>query len=88
MAGTYPLGYDLFTFVFQTAFLLGPQKSTTKLIEENKALIKHYFKALGIKNWQTYLSAFSTIKIELESCKGNQSLLSPYKTFKKDVEKI
>ena len=39
MAGNYTLGYDLFTFIFQTKFLLEPQKIITDILNENEELI-------------------------------------------------
>lgn len=88
MAGTYPLGYDLFTFIFQTAFLLTPKKSIDKLLKENEILIENYFKAVEINNWHKYLFAFASVKINLETLKENNSLLLAFQELKIHVEKI
>jgi hypothetical protein len=88
MAGIYPLGYDLFTFIFQTSFLLSAQKSIGKVLQENLTLIEKYFKIFKIKNWQAYLLAFASAKINLETPKENQFLLFAFQELKIYVEKI
>ena len=78
MAATYPLGYDLFTFIFQTPFLLEPEKTIADIKEENKAMIEKYFSRYRIKDWETYLQAFAKQKVLLESNKGESGLLHKY----------
>ncbi len=87
MAGTYPLGYDLFTFIFQTSFLLTPQKKITETKTTASPLINQYFKTQGIDNWNPYLLAFANIKLELETAKNNQYLITYYQQLKTHAEK-
>jgi thiamine kinase-like enzyme len=78
MAATYPIGYDLFTFIFQTPFLLEPEKSIAAIIGENKAMIVTYFSRYRIKDWESYLRAFAKQKLLLETNKGEGGLLKKY----------
>jgi hypothetical protein len=79
MAGNYPLGYDLFTFIFQTSFLLYPKITINQLITENDHFIAIYFTAFNIKDWKQYLVDFALIKYQLESKKNNVRLIPKYK---------
>lgn len=88
MAGTYPLGYDLFTYIFQTSFLLTPQKQLAEIRTTASPLINRYFKTHGIEEWLPYLLAFATIKLALETEKNNHLLMSHYQQLKIHVEKI
>jgi aminoglycoside phosphotransferase (APT) family kinase protein len=88
MAGIYPLGYDLFTYIFQTSFLLHPNTTIEKLLYTNKALINSYFKTFKISNWQNYLHAFGSIKVELEKAKGVNSLLNLYQKLHIHAQKL
>ena len=78
MGGNYPLGYDLFTFIFQTNFLLKPNKSIQKIINENKNRIEQYFAHFNILEWSNYLINFSKIKVNLEKEKGLKGMLLQY----------
>lgn len=79
MAANYPLGYDLFTFIFQTSFLLNSRKDVSKIFTENKAGIDRFFSQFGIGNWLDYLKAFTEIKISLEENKPGGFLQRKYK---------
>lgn len=85
MGGTYPLGYDLFTFLFQTNFLLHPEKTQKKIITSNKYYINHYFNHFCIKDWNPYLIAFARVKANLEKSKDEEGLYQSYKELKKYV---
>ncbi len=87
MAAQRPLGYDLFTFIFQTSFLLTPQKKITEIRTTASPLVKRYFKTQGIDNWLPYLQAFANIKLELETAKNNQYLITYYQQLKTHAEK-
>ena len=78
MAGNYTLGYDLFTFIFQTNFLLEPKKTITNILKENVKLIEHYFSKFNILNWNDYLIAFTNEKITLETSKGTKGMITQY----------
>jgi hypothetical protein len=78
MAGNYTLGYYLFTFIFQTKFLLEPKKTISNILKENDKLIKHYFSNFKIINWNDYLIAFTDDKITLETSKGAKGMITQY----------
>ena len=78
MAGNYTLGYDLFTFIFQTNFLLEPKKTITDILNENVKLIEHYFSKSNILNWNDYLIAFTKDKITMETSKGTKGMITQY----------
>ncbi len=78
MASYKPLGYDLFTFIFQTNFLLRPKKKCSTIIKENKTHIDSYFKVYKINNWQSYLAKFAELKVIDEESKDAFFLLKKY----------
>jgi tRNA A-37 threonylcarbamoyl transferase component Bud32 len=88
MGGIQSVGYDLFTYMFQTSFLLTPSKSNSLIIEENKALITSYFKSQKIEDWKPYLFEFTTIKLNLELEKKNENLLPFYKKLNDYAQKF
>jgi hypothetical protein len=73
MGGNYPVGYDLFTYIFQTNFLLNPIKPISEILSENKNNIKFYFDHFQIHNWKMYLLNFALLKIGLETKKEKHS---------------
>jgi len=81
MGGEYPLGYDVFTFLFQTHFLLQPEKSIQFVLSENKVVIDQYFNHFKIYDWNIYLTAFSNVKVSLESNKSVKGMLPQYKSL-------
>ncbi len=87
MGGEYPLGYDVFTFVFQTNFLLEPKKPIQSVLSENKVIIDQYFNHFKISDWNIYLTAFSKVKVDLEKKKGVKGILSQYKNLLDYAEK-
>lgn len=78
MAGTYTLGYDFFTYIFQTRFLLTSKISIKNIIDENIGAIKYYFSHFDITDWLSYLKAFTDHKISLEQLKVDKGLLNQY----------
>lgn len=78
MSGYKEVGYDLFTFIFQTNFLLFPHKSIHTILLENKKDIEKYFKILKIKNWKKYLVKFAKIKTFEEKQKSTSLLFLKY----------
>jgi hypothetical protein len=44
----YPLGYDLFTFMFQSSFYYHLKKSSFTILKQNNDLIKFYFDSFKI----------------------------------------
>ena len=79
LAGIYPLGYDLFTFIFQPALLLNHKPSLTRLLSENIHFIETYFDALEITYWRPYLILFAERKLKIETNKMNYILINGYK---------
>ena len=78
MAGTYPLGHDMFTYIFQTRFLLNPETPIKTIIVENIKAIDYYFSHFNISDWKPYLITFSQEKVRLEELKGDEGLFSKY----------
>jgi tRNA A-37 threonylcarbamoyl transferase component Bud32 len=87
MGGIQPVGYDLFTYIFQPSFLLTPSKINSLIIEENKSLITSYFKSQKIEDWKPYLFEFTTIKLNLELEKISKNLLPLYKELNDYAQK-
>ncbi len=71
MSAEMPLGFDLFTYVLQTSFLLDKTQSGMKVIEDHRTMIDEYFAG---EDWQVYLKAFVNYKLEFFS-KGQNPLL-------------
>jgi Predicted aminoglycoside phosphotransferase len=88
LAENYPAGYDLFTYIFQTSFLLTPNITIEKLIKKNLSSINYYFKTMGIDNYIPYLIAFASIKLELETKKSNEILTRCYQKIVTYAKKI
>jgi len=88
MAQYYPLGYDLFTFVFQTSFLITPWKSIKRLLKENRRHIDSYFDKLGCIKWNAYLKSYAKLKISKKSIQQNKNMLYSYKKLMNYVEEI
>ena len=78
MAGAYTLGYDLFTYIFQTHFLLNPEIPIKNIVAENIKAIEYYFSHFNISDWKSYLKAFTDHKISLEQLKGDSNMLTEY----------
>jgi tRNA A-37 threonylcarbamoyl transferase component Bud32 len=76
MASERPLGYDLFTYIFQTAILLDKTPDFNKLIETNRKYIIEYFSKHAIKEVVPYLKAFLEQKIDAETNKSATSILT------------
>jgi len=77
MAEERPLGYDLFTYIFQTAFLLS-KRPVREIIRQNSQWIEMYFAAFNISDYAPYLKSFATEKIQAEIQKGSGKLLKKY----------
>ena len=78
MAGAYTLGYDLFTYIFQTRFLLNPEVLNKNIVGENMNAIEYYFSHFNISDWKPYLTAFAKEKVSLEQLKGDNEMLTEY----------
>lgn len=88
MAGNYSLGYDLFTYIFQSNFLLNKHKSIQLIFNEYQKQIDLFFKKFNITNWSEYVKDFSLIKLKLEEKKGDKLLCIRYKQLLDYVQEI
>ena len=82
MAGQYPLGYDLFTYIFQFEFLVIGKMRFDFLLNKNYETINQYFNNFHVVDWIPYLQEFSKLKYKLESEKNNIDLIEPYLKLK------
>jgi len=71
LAGDYPLGYDLFTYIFQYEFLVNKNMQFESVLNENSNFINQYFNHFNVENWIPYLKEFSTLKYQFESEKND-----------------
>jgi len=78
MAGNYPLGYDLFTYIFQTSFLLTPEKTIPEILSECSKMMVRYFEQLGVADWYRYIEAFAQAKADYIQTQGDKGLLNAY----------
>lgn len=78
MAGIFTLGYDLFTYIFQTHFLLHSEIHIGKTISDNITAIDYYFTHFRINDWKLYLKAFAEKKLSLEELKGDERMINKY----------
>jgi len=78
MAGQYPLGYDLFTYIFQYEFLVNEKTRFEFLLNKNFEMINQYFNNFQIVDWMPYLHEFSKLKYKLEFEKNNFDLIQSY----------
>ena len=88
LAGEYPLGYDLFMYIFQFEFLVNEMKRFDLMLNQNADAIQQYFKHFEIDNWIPYLQEFSMLKYKLESEKRNSDLIEPYLKLKEFSTRI
>ena len=89
MAGSYPFGYDLFTYIFQTSFLLCPNKSNRDILKENKIWIQRFFAHFSVTEIKDYLSYFINQKLEFEMKKSKDSpLAEKYIQLQKDLPNL
>lgn len=70
MAAERPLGYDLFTYIFQTTFAVNHKDNVKKILDKNYSLIKDYF---GNKDYLYYIKIFTSLKYEEMSSKDVNS---------------
>jgi len=82
LAGQYPLGYDLFTYIYQFEFLVKEKMRFDFLLNENLDIINRYFNYFEIFDWMPYLLEFSMLKYKLEYEKNNNVLMTPYLNLK------
>jgi hypothetical protein len=88
MAMPRPLGYDLFTYIFQPVFLLCPKEPIKAILKKNKIWIDYYFNSFDIKDWTDYLTYFAGTKLSMETQKNNMKLIAHYRRLKKYAETL
>lgn len=81
-SGHYPLGYDLFTYIFQFEFIVKKKMRFDLLLRENSDAIQQYFNHFEIDNWMPYLHEFAKLKHRLESEKNDIELIEYYLRLK------
>lgn len=78
MAADRPLGYDIFTYLFQTSFLF-EEKALTDILKINESYIHAYFQAFDIIDYYPYLKEFANFKLKETS--PDSSLYPKYQTL-------
>lgn len=79
MADEYPLGHDLFTYIFQTTFLVWNSIPTSEVYDKNLHLINKYFQN---EDYMPYLKRFVDYKIDFFSKGQNPYGLKRYMELK------
>lgn len=82
LAGEYPLGYDLFTYLFQYEFLVDEKMRFEYILIENSKVIQEYFAHFKINEWMPYLKEFARLKYMFEKEKSNYDLIDSYLQLK------
>jgi hypothetical protein len=82
LAGQYPLGYDLFTYLFQYEFLVYGKMRFENILDENSKMIQAYFQHFKITDWLPYLKEFARLKYMFEKGKNNYDLIDSYLQLK------
>ena len=79
MAGERALGHDLFTYIFQTAFLIRREESFENVMQKNRTLIDSYFESAGVDDWKPYFKDFALLKVDEFTRKQDSYMLARYK---------
>lgn len=79
MAGERSLGHDLFTYIFQTSFLIRREESFEKVMQENRTLIDSYFESADVDGWVPYFKDFALLKVDEFTRKQDSYMLARYK---------
>lgn len=78
-ASFYPLGYDLFTFIFHTTFLIQPSSSEKETLKKNNNTIQQFFEKFDIEDYSPYLKKYIEIRIAKQLEIQEIALLNKYK---------
>lgn len=78
MAADRPLGYDIFTYLFQTSFLF-EEKALTDILKTNESYINAYFQAFDTIDYYPYLKEF--VNFKLKEISPDSSLYPKYQTL-------
>ncbi|WP_295057137.1 phosphotransferase [uncultured Fibrobacter sp.] len=79
MAGERSLGHDLFTYIFQTAFLIRREESFENVMQKNRTLIDSYFESACVNDWEPYFKDFALLKVDEFTRKQDSYMLARYK---------
>jgi hypothetical protein len=82
LAGQYPLGYDLFTYLFQYEFLVDEKMRFDSILNRNSKVIQEYFNHFEINDWMPFLKEFARLKYMFEKEKNNNDLIDYYLQLK------
>lgn len=82
LAGQYPLGYDLFSYLFQYEFLVDEKMRFEYILAINYKVIQEYFQHFEILDWMPYLKEFARLKYMFEKEKNNYDLIDSYLQLK------
>lgn len=88
-AEAYIPGYDLFTYIFQTAFLLDRKQNCETIFQKNSSFISQYFNNERSSIYQDILREFAKLKLKEEMQKDkNGYLVIRYKELQKYAETL
>lgn len=79
LAKERPLGFDLFTYIYQVSILFNPEKDLLYVIDEKNDYIKEYFNTCGVNDYLPYLKAFAKEKAEYMHDKGYYNIYEKYR---------
>ena len=79
MAGERALGHDLFTYIFQTSFLIRREESFENVMQKNRTLIDSYFESADVDDWGPYFKDFALLKVDEFTRKQDSYMLARYK---------
>ena len=75
MTGYFPIGYDLFTFIFQPSMLIKNHVDYHKIVERNYGFVVLYFNQFNVSDWNSYLVHYCRIKLSQTDVGENPRLL-------------
>jgi hypothetical protein len=88
MAGKYPLGYDIFSYIFQFEFLVNGNVEFDQILKGNSVAIGKYFNRFAIDDWKPYLQCFANLLYEIESERKDKNQIKPYLQLKEFAAQI
>lgn len=83
MAAEMPLGFDLFTYLLQTSFLIDKTQTGRAVIEKHRAWIDEYFEG---EEWHTCLQQFVDYKVAFFSDGQNPLLYDRYREMQQSMK--
>lgn len=74
LAGMFPLGYDIITYIFRTNFLLNPNLSVKNILDSNYDYIRIYYSRFGVNDVKSYIKLISLYQTKYVESKGIKAL--------------